>query len=49
MADTLLQLINNYQIRGRISFFMADNASNNDTYIDISSESLPTYDKETIF
>jgi hypothetical protein len=40
MADTLLQLINNYKIGGRIAFFMADNASNNDTCIDLILQNL---------
>jgi hypothetical protein len=40
MADTLLQLINDYQIGGRIGFFMADNASNNDICIDLILRNL---------
>jgi hypothetical protein len=40
MADTLLQLISDYKIRGRIGFFMADNASNNDTCIDLILQNL---------
>lgn len=40
MADALLKLIHDYKIRGRVGFFMADNASNNDTCIDLILRNL---------
>ena len=34
MVDTLLRLLDNYNIYNKISYIMADNAINNDTMIE---------------
>ena len=34
IVDTLLKLLNNYNIYNKISYIMADNAINNDTIIE---------------
>jgi hypothetical protein len=40
MADVLLHIFNDYGISGRIGYFMADNASSNDTCIDLVLQAL---------
>jgi hypothetical protein len=40
MADVLLHIFNDYKISGRIGYFMADNASSNDTCIDLVLQAL---------
>jgi len=40
MADVLLQIFKDYNISGRIGYFMADNASSNDTCIDAVLQAL---------
>ena len=40
MADVLLHIFNDYKISGQIGYFMADNASSNDTCIDLVLQAL---------
>jgi len=40
MADALLHIFNDYKISGRIGYFMADNASSNDTCVDLVLQAL---------
>jgi len=40
MAEVLLQIFKDYKISGRIGYFMADNASSNDTCIDAVLQAL---------
>lgn len=40
MADVLLHIFHDYKISGRIGYFMADNASSNDTCIDLVLQAL---------
>jgi len=40
MADVLLHIFNDYKISDRIGYFMADNASSNDTCIDLVLQAL---------
>jgi len=40
MADVLLHIFDDYKISGRIGYFMADNASSNDTCVDLVLQAL---------
>ena len=40
MTDTLLRLLNDYNIYNKIGYIMADNAINNDTMIEALEQSL---------
>ena len=40
MADTLLRLLNDYNIYNKIGYIIADNAINNDTMIEALEQSL---------
>ena len=40
MTDTLLRLLNNYNIYNKISYIITDNAINNDTIIEVFEQNL---------